>query len=296
MPIIDTGMTRLQTITMRNVKRQPKPTGIIILKQIQKHEWIFEYPRFTEDVHDLLEDAIDWIDSDVRVAKLHFRRLIREYPEHLDAYHHLALTWYRQGKLEKAAELWKEGIEFAMKLFPAHFSMTRDRLIWGFHENRPFLRLYHSYGLSLLRKGEAEKALEAFENIVALNPNDNQGARALVAECYFELKRPEGVLEICNQYRNDGLEQLIYGRVLALLQLGNLQDASKALKRAIKHFPLVANELCKSTHKQPKDYDEEHVTLWSEGQAYGYWKEFGKYWTSTAGAIEFVRSELKGGK
>jgi tetratricopeptide (TPR) repeat protein len=257
-----------------------------------KREWIFDYPRLTEEAHDMLDVAIDLIRSDPRAAKSRFRRLIKDYPEYLDAYHHLALTWYRQGKLGKAAELWKEGIEFALKLFPNDFSMKRDRLIWGFIENRPFLRLYHSYGLSLLRQGGVEDALEVFENIVSLNPNDNQGARALVVECNFELRRPEGVLALCDKYRTDALEQLLYGRVLALVQLGKPREALRALIRAIKLLPLVAKELAKPTHKQPKDYNEERVALWSEGQAYGYWKEFGKYWSATPGAIEFVRNHL----
>ena len=240
----------------------------------------------------MLGNAINWMHSDPQVAKLRFRRLIRDYPEHLDAYHHLALTWYREGNLDKAAELWKQGIEFALKLFPSHFSMGRERLIWGHLDNRPFLRLYHSYGLSLMRQGEAGKALEVFENLLSLNPNDNQGARALVVECYFDLKRPEGVLNICNRYRSDCLEQILYGRALADTQLGNVKEATKALRRAIKLLPLVAKEIAKSTHRRPKDYDEERVAMWSEGQAYGYWREFGNYWTATPGAIEFVRSHL----
>ncbi len=292
---IDTAVPRQYTLSMRNVNRRPQPGGIIILKQTGKHEWVFIYPRITEEVHDLLDDAIVRMHSDPRAAKLRFRRLIRDYPEHLDAYHHLALTWYRQGKLDKAAELWKQGIEFALRLFPSHFSMKRERLIWGLLDNRPFLRLYHSYGLSLMRQGEAEKALEVFENLVSLNPNDNQGARALVVECYFDLKRPEGVLNLCNRYRDDGLEQVLYGRVLAQLQLLNVKEAAKALSRAIKLLPLVAKEIAKRTHRRPKDYDEESVALWSEGQAYGYWKVFGKFWTATPGAIGFVRSHLGGG-
>jgi tetratricopeptide (TPR) repeat protein len=278
---------------MRKLKRRPQPRGIIILKQIQKHEWIFDYPRLTEEVHDRLDTAIDWIRADAKIAKVQFRQLIKEYPEYLDAYHHLALTWYRQGKVEKAADLWKQGIEFALKLFPSNFSIQQDRLIWGFVVNRPFLRLYHSYGLSLLWNGAAEKALEVVENLVSLNPNDNQGARALVVECNFELGQPEGVLAICNQYRNEGLEQLLYGRVLALFQLGDVKKASKALHRAAQHLPLVANELVKPTHRRPKDYDEEHVALWTEGQAYGYWKDFGKFWSDTPGAIDFVRNHLQ---
>jgi tetratricopeptide (TPR) repeat protein len=280
---------------MRNPNRRLPPNGIIILREMGPHQWIFDYPRLTEEAHERLDIAIDWIHADVRKAKSQFRQLIAEYPEYLDAYHHLALTWYRQGKLARAAELWSQGVAFALKLFPSNFSLKRDRLIWGFIENRPFLRLYHSHGISLLKLGEEEKALEVFENLVSLNPHDNQGSRALVAECNFALGRPEGVLAICNRYRDDGLEQILYGRVLANFQLGKLKEASKALAHANMVLPLVAKELAKTSHRRPKDYDEERVALWSEGQAYGYWIEFGKFWSNTPGAIDFVRSQLQGG-
>src|SRR5690606_32504848 len=43
--------------------------------------------------------------------------------------------------------------------------------------NRPFLRCLHGYGLCLWRFGKYSEALLAFERILSLNPNDNQGVR-----------------------------------------------------------------------------------------------------------------------
>jgi tetratricopeptide (TPR) repeat protein len=286
---IDSFALRSYILTMRTAKRPPDQTGITILKQMQKHEWSFEFPRITDEVDEQLEIAIDWMRYDVRIAKRMFRELIGKYPEHVDAYHHLALTWYRQGNMAKAAEVWKHGTEFALKLFPANFSMKRDRLMWGFLENRPFLRLYQGYGLSLMKMGQSEKALEVFENMLAMNPNDNQGVRGLVVECNFGLNRPEAVLALCDRYRTDGMEQLAYGRPLALFQLGRIQEAAKALRRARKFLPLIAEELVKTTHKRPDGWNEERITLGGKDQAYDYWKEHGKYWQDTPGAIAFLR-------
>src|SRR5438128_2398710 len=92
---------RLIHLTMRNRNGQSQQTGIIILRDLGRHDWIFQFPRITCQVDDQLEVAIDWMRCDARVAKRMFRGLIRDYPEHIDAYHHLALTWYRQGKLAK---------------------------------------------------------------------------------------------------------------------------------------------------------------------------------------------------
>jgi tetratricopeptide (TPR) repeat protein len=274
-------------------KGQPrsKPRGIILLKESQRHEWIFQFPRLTEEVDDRLDAAIDWMRCNVRVAKAGFRELIREYPEHLDAYHHLALTWYRQGQLGRAAEAWRRGVELALKLFPARFSMKRDRLLWGFVENRPFLRLYHGHGIALLRRGQTEPALEVFNNLLSLNPNDNQGVRAMVVEADFELGRSRAVLELCDRYPHDGLAQLMFGRALALFQLGRLKETARAFRRASRCWPLIARELGEQRHPRRSNWDPgEGVALGTEDQAYVYWREHGKFWRETPGALAFART------
>jgi tetratricopeptide (TPR) repeat protein len=271
-------------------KRKPSPpTGIVLLRLVGKREWIFEFPRITEKVDDEFDVAIEWMHANSRIGRRMFRSLIRRYPEHVDAYHHLALAYFRDGKARKAAEMWKVGIEYALKFLPPNFSMNRDRLLWGFIENRPFLRLYHGYGLSLLRTHKVEEALQVFENILSLNPHDNQGARALVVECNFELNRPEAVLDLCNRFRNDGLEQLVYGRPLALFQLNRVAEAARAFRRAQKIYPRIAEELTKVTHVPPEGWQEDRITLGGADQAYVYWNEFSKFWRRTSGALPFAR-------
>ncbi len=50
-------------------------------------------------------------------------------------------------------------------------------LSWGMLYNRPFLRCLHGYGLCLWRAGDFDGARRVFERMIALNPDDNQGAR-----------------------------------------------------------------------------------------------------------------------
>ena len=261
---------------------------------MEKHEWLFTLPRITEKVHDRLVEGIDWIDADPKVAASIFMALADEYPEHMDAYHHLALALERMGKKEEAFVTWTLTVNTALKFFPAHFSMDRDRLQWGFIENRPFLRLYHSFGLELMKRGESEDALEVFESLLSLNPSDNQGVRGLAVECYFILKRPEEVLSLCRQYPEEILEHLVYGRPLALFQLGRLKEAGKALDAAITNYPLIATELLMTKHRKPKGIKAGYVTMGGQDQAFLYWKEHGRYWTETPGAIEFLRDRLLG--
>ena len=268
----------------------PLPSGpIVIVRQIEKHEWTLRFPRINEEVDDRLEEGIDWIDADPERAAAIFVELIERLPEHADARHHLALALEKLGKNEEALQIRREAWTTALKFFPPHFSMRRDRLEWGWATNRPLLRLYRSLGLQLLEKKQTEEALEVFEDLLALNPNDNQGARALVVDCHFALKAPEGVLSVCRQFRQDCLPELVYGRPLALFQLGRAREARRALDKAIDALPRIAVELLKARHPKPKDVDERRVSLGGWDAAYVYWQEHGVYWKKTPGALEFLR-------
>ena len=55
-------------------------------------------------------------------------------------------------------------------------------LAWGFIDNRPFLRCMHGYGLCLWRLGRFDEAEHIFEQMLWLNPSDNQGVRFLIDE------------------------------------------------------------------------------------------------------------------
>ena len=55
-------------------------------------------------------------------------------------------------------------------------------LLWGFIDNRPFLRCVCGYGLSLWRLDRPDEARAVFERMLLLNPKDNQGARFMRAD------------------------------------------------------------------------------------------------------------------
>lgn len=222
-----------------------------------------------------------------------YRALLAEYPEFIDVYQHLALLLDETGREEEALQLWREAVALGFGCLPESFSMGRDRLAWGYLDNRPFLRTYHSYGLWYLERGEVETALSIFSDILSLNPNDNQGVRGLVIQCYFGLGWPGRVLEVCGSYPDDIMESVLYGRPLALYQQGRQPEAKEALLEAIDHFPLIARELVKTRHRRPKDLRPDRITLGGADQAYYYWTEEGGFWKNTPGAIDLVRECLQ---
>lgn len=267
---------------------------ILKLRLVDENSWVFEYPNWTFNLDDTLFRSVELMHEErFAEAEKGFRSIIEEFPEHIDALHHLALLLSSQGREEEAFQLWKKAVDIGMMCFPKNFVIGRDLLGWGFLENRPFLRAYDGLGIAYLKMGEFEKALSIFNNILALNPDDNLGVRALAIECHLALNRPEEILKLCDMYPNDILPDTLYGRPLALFQLGKKDKAEKAMKNAIKYLPLVAEELVKAKHRKPKSVIRGYLTFGGADEAYDYWQRVGKRWINTEGAIDFVRECLK---
>ncbi len=275
---------------MRDPRSGRVPKGALIVRRVYGEVWQFEYPRLDDEAYDELHEAIDlWEMGKLAEAERRYRRLIEMYPEFIDAYHHLALAVSDQGREDEAFELWQEAVELGLGCLPGDFERGRHQLPWGILENRPFLRAYHALGLGYLGRGEVEKALGIFEGILTMNPGDNQGVRALVVDCNLWLKRPEAVIELADRYPGDAMEGVVYGRVLALYQLGRRREAEEALEGAIRMYPLIAEELLKTDHPQPEGLRRGWVTMGGADQAYYYWMEQEEYWEETPGALDLVR-------
>ncbi len=125
-----------------------------------------------------------------------------------------------------------------------------------------------------------------------MNPNDNQGIRAFAIDCYFRLGQPNNVLAVCKHYPNDTMEEVLYGRALALFQLHQERKARTALLKAVEFLPLIAEKLVKKTHRPPKNLNPHYISHGGKDQAYYYWKQNGRHWEKTNGALQLVASVL----
>ena len=265
----------------------------IVCKPLDDHQWTFDYPRISWETQEEFYAAIELRRAGhIAEAEAEYRRLVAEFPEFIDAHHYLAMLLSETGRDEEAYHTWQLIVALGLQALPETFEIGRDRLPWFVLENRPFLRAYHGLGLAYYDRGEFEMALEIFENLLAMNPSDNQGARTLAIDCHFEQGEPERVMEICQRYPEDGLEGVVYGRALALYQLGQEAEAEAALCDAIGWLPLIAKELVKQRHRRPKDFDPHRIILGSTNQAYFYWRDQGRHWEKTPGALAWVPSCL----
>ncbi len=122
-------------------------------------------------------------------------------------------------------------------------------LDWGWHENRPALRLLMLL-IEIARDSDEELPLLEWL-VLTLNPNDNGGQRDRLVHLYCERGRPADALALCERYPGDGLPGTLYGRVLALYLLDRRSDAVAALAKASKRLPKVLKTLLAARPKMP---------------------------------------------
>jgi tetratricopeptide (TPR) repeat protein len=213
---------------------------------------------------------------------------LKRNPDEIDLRHHLALALKYLDQDDEALKQWTTAVGAGMKALPAGFCFGRDRLEWGWLENRPFLRAYHGLADALMDEGMMGEAAVILNNILDLNPNDNQGVRMILIQCGFLLKRPGDVLRVCERYPAADPD-LMYGKALALLQLGREEEAEAAYSEAADAWPKVHQELLKSRHTQPKEMRPGFVTVGGADQAFVYWEEYGQFWKDTRGALAMAR-------
>jgi tetratricopeptide (TPR) repeat protein len=111
-------------------------------------------------------------------TKAKTRALVRKAllidPDCCDAFNVLAWT---TSDPKKEMEYYKKAIDsFKKRHNDKYFEMNKGGF-WGLIEARSFMRALHGYGKTLYDSGQKEEAIDAYNYMLELNPNDNQGAR-----------------------------------------------------------------------------------------------------------------------
>ncbi|MCY3796143.1 MAG: hypothetical protein OXG51_17435, partial [Gammaproteobacteria bacterium] len=89
-------------------------------------------------------------------------------------------------------------------------------------------------------------------------------------------------------YEDDMFAELPYGRVLALVRLGRMDEASAAAQHAVDRLPEVRRHLMRERAGQPR-IDPHHVALGSKEQAWLYREEMRDLWVVEPEAMALIR-------
>lgn len=260
--------------------------SLVSLEKFADNEWRFIYAPQLEPISQQLEKIVNDLNaSNQEMALKILEQIKKQVPDYIASYVYISLILMNMGDFEQAVSVIEEGLGHIAQLFPEDFFEEQPLLEWQEASNRPFLRCLANLMFALMELREYEKATEVGEQLLMMNPNDHQGIRDPLLQCYFELNMLDPALELCDIYADDTLPAIAFGHGLLLIKKDKLAEAQAQLTIASEFFPEVAKELVSDKHAATKETE-----LMSDPiQADEYWRTFGKYWQATPDALALLK-------
>jgi len=163
------------------------------------------------NINDLYYDAMELLEGSREDAKRAEKLLIqaRELDEHsVQTYIGFTHVYGALKNKKKANECIQKAYDKTIRKFPA----WPRRMEWGYIDNRAYLRAIQYQADLYADEREKDKAIELYQLLLRLNPNDNQGVRYTLAGVYAGISGEEvnRMFDECNEEQSwDALELLV---------------------------------------------------------------------------------------
>ncbi len=194
--------------------------------------------------------------------------------------HKEAIDWYEKGVAAGERALGPETFQRDV----GHF--------WGMLETRPYMRARQGLAMTLWSAGRRDEAVQHLQEMLRLNPSDNQGVRYTLAGFLLFLDRDDDLARLLHQYKDDAMAAWAYTRaLLAFRQHGDTPEAQKLLKKALKTNKHVPDYLLGD--KYPPNEEPSYYSPGDESEALNYVGSFMVGWKDTPGAIDWLRAQVK---
>lgn len=184
---------------------------------------------------DLMYEAFESHDPMERVELA--KKALELCPDCADAY--VLLAEHTKNRKE-ALDLFEKGVAAGERaLGPEAF---RDDVghFWGLIKTRPYMRAREGLASTLWTMGRRDEAIGHLQDMLRLNPNDNQGVRDTLAGWLLAEERDEELARLFEQYDEETTHWAYSKALVAFRQHGDTPESRRLLQRARKanqHVP-----------------------------------------------------------
>ncbi len=214
------------------------------------------------------------------------RKALLISPDCADAYVLLAQESVRSPKV--AAELYRKGMEAGERAIGSVKFKEFEGHFWGILETRPYMRARFGLAQLLWELGERGEAVGHYQEMIRLNPNDNQGIRDVLIACLLDLNRNNEVHALLGQYKDDPTAQMAYSSALVAFRMnGDTPQSRNLLFIALQGNRFVPSYLL-GAKRIPRNLPD-HVGFGDKSEAVAYSGDNMSAWKSTPGALEWLR-------
>jgi hypothetical protein len=186
---------------------------------------------------------------------------------------------------EEAMVLSKKGMEIGQKELGKDFFKENIGHFWMMLETRPYMRAKANYAETLYELDLGIVAIREYEELLELNPNDNQGIRYRLFPVYLETGNVVKAEKLLKQYEETTAHGLYNQLLLELYKNGFSAKAVKLLKDAKKENRYVVPYLIGKKHipmylpdhygtgdeNEAIIYADEHLHLWDKIEGFQEW-------------------------
>lgn len=217
-------------------------------------------------------------------AKVNIEKALQFDPDCIEAYEFL-------GAMARTAELaivhYEKGVSIGRRIFGGEYLEEHKGMFWGFHETRSFMRCLQHYAECLYIMGQTSACVGILEEMIVLNPNDNQGVRDQLLLYLIQLDEHNKYLKYAQLFKEDRRAFSLFNSALFTFKTeGETENAKKALLKALKQNKFVAKRLLSN---KPITGLEEYYGIGDESEA-DYYASFAQaIWAETKGAREWLK-------
>jgi tetratricopeptide (TPR) repeat protein len=211
-------------------------------------------------------------------------------PDCADAY--VLLAEEAPETVEQAKDLYRQGVEAGERALGPEAFREHAGHFWGLVETRPYMRAKEGLADCLWEMGERQAAVEHYQELLRLNPNDNQGIRYVLLSCLLQLGRTDEAEKHLARYEDEGTAAWLFSKaMLRFLRQGNSPEARQALREAQEANRHVAPYLL-GQRQIPRDYPTS-VEMGSRSEAVEYVALCQVVWANTPGALDWLAAQVR---
>ncbi len=208
------------------------------------------------------------------------------WPDCADAY---VLLAEHASNRKAAAVLYEKGVAAGERAIGPEMFRQAEGHFWGVLETRPYMRARLGLAHVLWTTARRDEAVRHLQDLLRLNPNDNQGARYTLAGFLLFLDRDDDLEQLLDCYPDEALAAWAYTRtLLAFRRHGDAIESRRLLKKAVKENKHVPSYLL--GQKFPPSRQPQYYRPGDESAAVEYLGGFMAGWKSTPGAIAWLRT------
>lgn len=233
-----------------------------------------------ERAQDLVEEAYE---LPIRDAIKNIDIALNLNPDCIEAYEFMGTV---QSRIDSALSYFEKGVNIGKRIFGGNYLEKHKGHFWGLHETRPYMRCMYQYADCLYKSERKDSCIFVLEEMIELNPNDNQGVRDQLLLYLLEQNEFEKFGRYNRLFNEDGGAYTNFNNALYSFKNTGESDISyDLLKTAIEENKYVLPMLISSKLQTelPDSYGSGDK---NEAKYYSVFAQ--RIWQQTPGAVKWL--------